>query len=346
MKKLNLFSAIVAVITMLCGIACQEEETKVIQELSTKEVNLNDSVLSIDGKKMEWKFSMPQRPNTISKGLMYGSDFYNEIESVYKNVYQADYKLFDTITYTHKLRNGQQTTYKIRLMRVERKSEPGKYFYVMIDNLSVKLDSACWAYGQTETIPYEYNAGKYGRLYTWNAANALSKLISMRLPRYDKNNPTVPKSAVKRLVKARLLCIQDVNDIMGQDDIGYMEHSIDDDMPYHEEIDDYFSYYDVFLGGINGPEDGGIDYTRGERSLGGFRNPRSHEYYLNNWYISLNEIGYFWLNERGSNIPYDPFHRTFEVMYNNTYNYVAYINVGHFDQYGFSVRYVFEPEYK
>ena len=40
----------------------------------------------------------------------------------------------------------------------------------------------------------------------------------------------------------------------------------------------------------------------------------------------------------------DSFHYPFEVQYDNNNNYTAFINVGYLNQYGMSVRYVFEPK--
>ena len=311
----------------------------------------SDSVLNVDGKRMEWKFSLPEKKKSISKGILYGRDYYQELENAYNNSeYYNDDGLFKTITYSHKEKNGSVTKYNIRFMKVDRKTEPGKFFYVMISNLNVKLDTACWAYGQTEYIPYEHNAAKYGRLYTWDAANALAKKISTKLYKYDKNNPKIKKSSVRLNVRARLLSQQDVLDIIERDHVGYKEYTIDDnDDPDYDDgiLEMGFHYYDVFLGGIDGPASNEtIDYSRGLISLGGFRNTEDNKYYLNNRYLSLNESGMFWLKEAG--IPttdYYELHQTFEVLYNNDYNYTAFINVGHLNQYGMSVRYVLEPIY-
>ena len=221
----------------------------------------------------------------------------------------------------------------------------------MTSNLNVKLDTACWAYGETEHIPYEYNVSKYGRLYTWDAANALAKKIQIKLYSYDKNNPTQKKSPVRQYVQARLLSQQDILDILESENLGYNEYTIDDNDSFGDDgfFGMGFHYYDVFLGGIDGPseDDNEPDYSRGEKSLGGFRNSDVNSYYLNNWYCGLNELGLFWLNNTGyPESGYSPFHRIFNVEYNNEYNYVANINVGFLNQHGMSVRYVFEPKYK
>lgn len=354
MKKFYYFSAVVTMaVTMLCGTSCQEEEVKVsngdLTNGKKSEVINKDSVLTIDGKRMEWNINITPQKKSISKGLAYNREYYEKLENECKETYGKDYDLFKTITYNHR-ENGNVTPYNIHLMRIDRKSEPGKYFYVMTSNLKVELDTACWAYGQTEHVLYTLNANKYGRLYTWDAANALAKKIRIRLPRYDKNNPSTSKG--EKLISARLLSIQDVNDIIECDNIGYNGYSIDDcinDAPCHEDIDEQFFYYDVFLGGIDGPNTGDIDYSRGEKSLGGFRDTKEDDdyYALNKLYYRLNEYGYFWLMETSHPWEAKPaFHRTFEITYNKKSNYTAVVNTGHLNQYGYSVRYVFEPEYK
>ena len=158
MKKFYHFSAVATMaVAMLCGTACQEEEEiKVSNETITNAVvnKDSDSVLNVDGKRMEWKFSLPEKKKSISKGILYGRDYYQELENAYNNSeYYNDDGLFKTITYSHKEKNGSVTKYNIRFMKVDRKTEPGKFFYVMTSNLNVKLDTACWAYGQTEYIP-------------------------------------------------------------------------------------------------------------------------------------------------------------------------------------------------
>lgn len=135
--------------------------------------------IEIDGKKQEWTF--PARQGTLSKGILVNeAEYYSVMEKELRGEYGNDYKLIDTIKFVY-----QNTNYSIKVLRVDRKSEPGKYFYVMIDNLDVKLDTACWAYAD---IPS--NANKYGRLYTWHAANALASQITMWLPKYKESNPS------------------------------------------------------------------------------------------------------------------------------------------------------------
>ncbi|MBR6277468.1 MAG: hypothetical protein IKR41_01740 [Bacteroidales bacterium] len=293
MRKNYLFSAFaVLMFAILCGISCQEEEVKISEENFTSSYVNVDSVLTIDGKRMEWKLSIPPRKKSLSKGILVDeATYYASLNEYFPN----DYKLIDTIKFTYKKKN-----YSYKVLRVDRKSEPGKYFYVMIDNLDVKLDTACWAYADDESY-----VKKYGRLYTWNSANALAKKISMKLHVYDKDNPTNKLFDTKLPVAAKILSFQDVCDIIECDGIGnmpYNGYTIDDNelSPGHGNYDFPLYYYDVFIGGLEGSDDD-YDYERGEHTLAGLRNTGQQpkwawDTWINGWYTGLNEVGYIWLS--------------------------------------------------
>lgn len=337
--------------------SCEKENP----EITSNHPNNNSSVLTeginrsplvIDGKKMEWNFTL--RPKKLTKGmLMDEAGYYEEIIDSLQAEYGNNYELIKTLKFTY-----QNQQYETKLLRIDRKSEPGKYFYVMIDNLNVKLDTACWAYGDKES-----NATKYGRLYTWNAANALAKEIGMKLPVYYKNNPTKEKFKSKKPIKAKLLSRQDICDIIECDAISYYpEHgyTLDDqyECPRHGREQYQLYYYDVFVGGLEGNDDE-IEYFRGERTLGGFRNTEQEPEWtwfewVNGWYIKLNEWGRIWTRSTFSeeeNETEDS-HSPLNIWVlgshedNDRYNYSATISCSHWNQYGFSVRYMFEPRYE
>jgi hypothetical protein len=352
MKKFYYFSAVVTMaVTMLCGTSCQEEEVKVSNEDLTNgrisEVINNDSVLTIDGKRMEWNINITPQKKSISKGVIqdersYYTTFLNE---KCKNTYGEDYELFKTIKCTYK-----GVKYSFEVLRIDRKSEPGKYFYVMLDNLKVKMDTACWAYADDESY-----VEKYGRLYTWDAANALAKKIRMNLPSYSEENPK--KEITPPLpVKARLLSIKDVLDIIECDAIGSNSengYSIEDnyDAPKHilsDNIKAPFFYYDAFIGGLDGPEpDNTFEYDKGEHVLAGWRCPyeQNKEYwflYIKGRYTDLNKTGSFWLKDFYAD---ETSHFFLDIQHSQENNYVSYIKGVMVNETAISVRYVFEPEY-
>lgn len=347
--------AAVLLVTAFALNSCDEDVTEVQpkQNETILTEGLAKNPLVIDGKKMEWNFSL--QPRKLTKGMLVDEiDWYSYVLEALRLEYGDDYKLVDTLRFSYKNQN-----YEIKLLRVDRKSEPGKYFYVMIDNLAVKLDTACWAYGDDER-----NVSKYGRLYTWNAANALANEISMRLPVYEANNPTQKKfgGRLQMPVKARLLSRQDICDIIESNAIGqYPENGYTLDDHYEQSLEKLANgitlfYYDVFVGGLEGPDGDGIDYSRAEHTLGGFRNTKQQPEWawldwVNGWYTRLNDEAMIWTSQGylyGENY-FDPFHYPLSIsrkINESIYDYSAYINCLCWDQYGFSVRYVFEPLYK
>ena len=356
--KLIAFAALIAV--MLAGMtACEEEVTQPSNNendvASRQETVADDGVLVVDGKRMEW--TLPARRNGLSKGVIMDEKAWYEDIDLLEELKQAyndtNYAFLKTISYTHRDRFNHTKTYTFKLLRIDRWTEPGKYFYVMLDNLRVKLDSACWAYGDDESY-----VSTYGRLYTWSAANALAKQITMQLPVYYADNPTNRKYSTPRTVKARILSKQDLQDIVGRDNPADYTVFDEVDSPGHPFIGEPMFYYDAFIGGLEGPQENESgDYTRGLHTLAGMRNTEiSDERYwnewINGWYNLRDREGRFWL------IDEPPFQSDkichFPVIINCqhslytpvVYDYKVFINAPSWDKYGYSVRYVFEPQYK
>lgn len=360
MKRQLLKNLSVAAAVTLALASCEKEIPEVVSNHQDNNPSIitegiNKTPLVIDGKKMEWNFTLHKKnkSKSLSKGMiMNESIYYEEIIDSLKAEY-GEYELIKTLKFTY---HNQQ--YETKLLRIDRKSEPGKYFYVMIDNLNVKLDTACWVYGDNES-----NATKYGRLYTWNAANALAKEIGTKLPVYYKNNPTKKKMNSKKPVKAKLLSRQDICDIIECDAIEYAPedgYTIDDqyDCPTHGRNNYQLYYYDVFVGGLEGNDDE-IEFFRGERTLGGFRNTKQEPEWtwfewVNGWYNKLNEWGRIWTRSTFSEEENESanYHSPLEIWVldnhedNNYYNYTAMFSSSHWNKYGFSVRYMFEPHYE
>ena len=357
--KLIAFAALIAV--MFAGITACEDEVVHTSSDETEAVDehvavADDGVLVVDGKRMEW--TLPARQKGLSKGIIMNEKEYYE-DSYYISQLQdayndPNYSILKTISYTHRDRFNQTKTYTLKLLRIDRWTEPGKYFYVMLDNLNVKLDSACWAYGDDESY-----VNTYGRLYTWNAANALAKKITMRLPAYKADNPIEKLGSTSLTVRARLLSIQDWKDIVGCDNT--KDYSVYDeiDAQGHPFIGMPMYYYDAFVGGLEGPgEDEGADHTRGFHTLAGMRNSeisdqRYWNEWINGWYNLMHREGRLWLND-GVVLP-KPYRNSYYALIINTqpslytpvaYDYKAWIPNTYLDNYGYSVRYVFEPQYR
>ena len=348
-KYFILLKAAIVMFAAFTLYSCEKETETVSQSVIEQST---DSILTINGKRMEWKFNL-KNGNKLSKGMIADE---KTLYDLYIETYLPEkYDLLKTIKYEHKDSKNRTTNYYFKLLRIDRKSEPGKYFYVMLDNLNVKLDTACWIYGDNES-----NVSKYGRLYTWWAAKALAKKIKLQLPVYKKNEPTQLKISSPLPVTAKLMTYRDVADILECDNVGNTSdngYTIDDNIgaPNHKIVDDMpFYYYDVFLAGLYN-NTGDFDYSLGKKSLGGFRNTSQREkkywdVWEKGWYTCLNECGFFWLDDnmcpRTANSDYDYCHVPLRVSCEDGYNYTAFINVPYHNMYGFSVRYIFEPMYK
>ena len=347
MNKYFVKIAVVLFLVAFAMSACDKDEPDISTEcgdVSTAPVVMEGYVrqpVEIDGKKMEWTF--PARHISLSKGIVVDeANYYPLVEWTLG----SDYKLIDTVDFDY-----HNVNYSMKVLRVDRMSEPGKYFYVMIDNLKVQMDTACWAYADDESY-----VSTYGRLYTWPAANALASQITMTLPVYSAANPSQQISGVPdQPVQAKILSWQDVCDIIECDTIGHMpcygytvDQTLEPTVPGHGMLNIPLFYYDVFVGGLEGS--GYTDYSRGLHTLGGFRNtiqqdPMYWEYWVNGWYTRINSYACIWLSNR-SGSENNPYHYPLDIQYDNNYNYTACINAGHWDKYGFSVRYVFEPVYQ
>lgn len=322
MKRSNLFSVIAILsFAILSGTSCQDEEVKVSNENFTKgnvsEIFDNDSVLTIDGKRMEWKISEPTNKTKLSKGFRMNLS----------NPNLAFELTFGTATYT------KDSSKKYKTMKVYRRNDPGKYFYVMVENLDVKLDTACWAYDRDES-----NVEQHGRLYTWNAANTVAQQLTMELPVYNPKGKQI--GTMDR--PGRLLSLEDVLDIFAMDSIGHLpEYGYDVD----QCVDDWCFYYDAFIFGV---ENAHSDVSKGYSVLGGIKvgNSINNQYY--GAFTGLNNYGSFWMGHGESWIK--GAHYDFQIKkqydgFDRRLNYVAFINSMIDNRHGLSVRCVFEPKY-
>ena len=347
MKRCILKLLIAATAATIALNSCEKEKNDII--LNPQKNNhcvitegYHNQPVIIHGKTMEWTLPIHRPQKKLTKGMIINAtDFYHEYISEMKEKYGENYKPFDTINFTY---NNKK--YEIKLLRVDRKSEPGKYFYVMIDNLDIKLDTACWVYADDEN-----NAKKYGRLYTWPAAHALAQKIKMNLPVYYANNPTQKKHKIPLPATARLINSRDVCDIIENNAIGNLPENgftIEKHIESLAESDLPMFYYDIFIGGLEGPSgDMAYDESIGQHTMGGWRNTAysaNTSYYINGWYLDLNERAFIWLDDDDCCPQW--YHTPLEIELTNGFNYSAFINAGHSNKYGFSVRYVFEPFYK
>ena len=254
------------------------------------------------------------KTKSLSKGFYFDS---RELGHEYK---EATYK--------------DNTNYKYRTLKVYRKSEPGKYFYVMLDNLSIPQETGCWAYDNKWS-----NADKYGFLYTWETAKALAKRITMELPVLNQNGETI---IAKASTPGRIMNCQDLYDLIEEDMLSNVLSESKDGYTISEEWEKFENfYYDEFVVGTDYAD---CDYSAANHTLAGGR------YYggtNGEWYFEgLNEEGHYWTNDyyQSPNA-----HRVFVIKRKDSYwktefDLKAYIrNAIIENECGLSVRLVFEP---
>ena len=332
-EKNNFFALSAVIVTMLVmGTACQKDEVKITNENFTKntisDFAINDSILTIDRKRMEWIFSVPKR-KTLSKGYM---DELVDIETA-------------TVYYNIEPNNKQ---YQYKAIKVPRQSDSTKYFYVMIENLGVPTSKDSWYYGDDVN-----NGCRYGRLYTWEQANKMGKSMRLTLPVYDKKGNVLFKNnkvdTLKCPVTGRLINTTDYLDIINCAQLPTPEetYTLDDANRIENNV------YDAFVFGI---EDAEYNEECAFHTMGGMRNtacqPEYPEVWIKGWYIGLNIMGRYWLAEGDNDA-----HHFFAIERRSVSSYVGYdaetdYNFGTYvaapgiNKFGYSVRYVFEPIYR
>ena len=168
----------------------------------------------VKGENLEWSFNAPTP--SLSKGFIYGEEAWE-----YGTAYCKD-----------------DASHTFKTLKVYRRNNPDKYFYVMLTNLDIKADKHCWAYNDDER-----NVGKYGYLYTWMKANELAGKVYMNLP---YNHPR--RGVIDRIVYGRLMTFEDVKDILESDTLP--EHDYDGNQLRADKLPTYGIdlYYDAFVG--------------------------------------------------------------------------------------------------
>lgn len=319
-KYFMLLKAAIIMFAAFTLYSCEKESETVFQPVIEQST---DSVLTINGKRMEWNFYIRKNQNKkLSKG--YDFDLSDFIET-------------DTAYYVN------DKSIKYLVMKVNRKASKG-FFYIMLENLSIKSNDGCWVFADDEK-----NVPVYGRLYNWETADKLSSKIKMRVPMYKSDSITEVYPGKKFSVSGRLPELRDVLDIL--EITGEFPNYVDErayDLTYNREISDDF-FYDAFIAGI---EDGNGDDESTYHTLGGWRNTayseKPSDYYINGIYADLNNRGTFWTAGKTNKTGNSPFIIQRRYVWFDTeeiYDYRAYFG-SYSKSYGFSVRYVFDPIYK
>lgn len=258
----------------------------------------------VKGENLEWSFDAPAPK--LSKGYHHDADWWEYGTAYYKD----------------------NTSHTFKTLKVYRRNDPDKYFYVMLTNLDIKADKHCWAYNDDER-----NVAKYGYMYTWMKAEELARKVYMEfyLPAPRTGNLTLSKRF------GRLMTFEDLKDILESDVIP--EQAKDGNQLREDNGGDMF--YDAF---VFGPEYAYGDFTNpAQHTLGGNRAPDWYTEKEMARYGGLNLWGNFWLNEKEYNPDYHYFLTVQRGGGKEKFDYSAFVNHMMRDYNGLSVRYVFDP---
>ena len=259
----------------------------------------------VKGENLEWAFNAPTP--SLSKG------FWTHDSWELGKAYCKDDRSHSFVT-----------------MKVYRRNDPDKYFFVMLTNLDIKADKHCWAYNDDER-----NVGKYGYLYTWMKAKELGEKVYMELQGRNRRGDIIPKK-----ICGRLMTFEDVKDILEADVVP--EHDYEGNQLNGNNLPatDGDLYYDAFVFGVEKTDD--FDGPAAQHTLGGNRNTEWNTQI--DRYGGLNSWGNFWLDEKEYNPDYHYFLTVLRGGGKQKFDYSAYANHMINDYNGLSVRYVFEPD--
>lgn len=296
----------IATLTLFSMFSCDKIEisdNKSEQE-TTKEITIVDQGYDESAPLMEFR-----RNKALSKTFCYDYFEGTDYDTMFSTVKDFPY-------------NSTANTYNV--MKVWRKSDPNKYFWIMLENFRYKDDSS-FVYDNKES-----NAQLYGRLYQWSIAKKCENKIFMRLPRRNADG-TYTKT--KYPTYGHLPTRTDILDLMEVDTLGHLPEN--GSSFYRFDDLDYLGYYDVFVSGRT--YYGDFNEEAAYHTLAGWLNNTDFNPAPHLDYHDINDKVFFWTND---GIPL--YHYPFRIYYNNG-EYVAFINAAHANHYGFYVRYIFEP---
>ena len=257
----------------------------------------------IDGKTYEWIFGHKKR---LSKSF-----FINYSTSNY-----------DTMFSVAKEYPFTSTSRRYNVMKVRRKQDPSRYFWIMIENFKYKPGDSSYVYNNVEA-----NADTYGRMYHWEIANECATKVKMQLPRRNQDGTY---TETEYPTNGRLPSLQDIADLLEVDSVGNWTFNATD--IYNFDYDR--GYYDVFLSGREYYDDE-INDEGADHTMGGWMD--NTDYLI--CYSHLHYRVDFWLSNEGSPGYHYPL-----VINNYDGDYRAFINAAGANHYGHYVRYVFEPK--
>jgi len=203
----------------------------------------------------------------------------------------------------------------------------GRFFWIMVDNLKSYVTTGCYSYNDAAA-----NIANYGRLYTWDAAKSAASTAYMKMKKINPN--TLAEYGPTLKFSGRLPNMQDLYDLFEMNQTGRAD-----------DTNGTYYYYDFFVAGLTPI---GTNWISGSNhSRAGWRDNTSYNPpYVGNPYKWINTMGKFWLAVT------DPggYPRPLQIGDGTTMTsgvaLSCFVQNGYDPNFGFSVRYVFEPVYQ
>lgn len=238
---------------------------------------------------------------------------------------------YDTLFSTAKDFPFNSTANTYNIMKVWRTSEPGKFFWIMLENFKYKPGDSSYVYGNDES-----NAQLYGRMYHWTIAKQCENKIMKYLPRRRLDGSYTTDTFP---TYGHLPTVQDIHDLM---EVSY-PNLLNTNQFTGTTLYDTFGgegYYDAFISGRPFYD---ADYNDSTyyHTLAGWLDNTDFYWLTHRDYCDLHEQVCFWTDTEWTSLPST--HFPFEIHYQNG-NFVACLPVGAANNYGYYVRYVFEPK--
>lgn len=329
MKKHFLRFALLMAGAVMFFSSCEKEEVTNIVSSNTGEVNelaAMDYVLDPENMDEGRLIAMFKPKHNLSKGYCGQIDWLETGTAVY----------VDDLSFSY------------RTMKVYRKSDPNKYFYVMLTNLNIPDSAVSWSYAKDKT-----NDQLYGRLYSRLGAEMYCHKVKMYTDVHRPNRPIRKGNVFGSLMTEVDLCdileIESYNPDEVYDLVNYPSWGWD-------------MYYDAFVFGLDDDASEEASY----HTLAGWKNPTSiYDPRLNatpemirqmeiayeaGYYSQKNHRGMYWMKHK------DPVTDGSQVLSILRHNYwsdddywrvsVSTYGTNPYGSYGFSVRYVFDPFYE
>lgn len=243
---------------------------------------------------------------------------------------------YDTMFSTAKEFPFNSSARKYKVMKVWRHSDPGKFFWIMLENFKYKPGDSSYVYDNKES-----NAAFYGRMYHWSIAKQCERKVGMFVQKRLSDGTYTDEDDLS-FTYGRLPTVQDIEDLMEVTTPPVFGSYYETGPTLFDvaALDDgsYVGYYDAF---ISGRENYGWDYNDSTyyHTLAGWLDNTDLYWLTHRSYQDIHEQVCFWLND--SSIPNA--HYPFEIRYQDG-AFVASIPAHALDHYGYCVRYVFDPK--